>query len=144
MGFTRPKQEVVQAGAALMRQLLADKKMASYHVAEACPPGLAAVDISPESVRPKYSTLIDVLTSAKKRGEIKELIYPPGDPALHVVFVEGKAARIATAAEHIATGGDSATYEGEDDHDDAKVGGGAVALAAVGGGLLWYWLKRRR
>lgn len=144
MGFALPKQQVVAAGAALMRRLIAEKKMASYHVAEACPPGLAAADISPRSVQSRYSRIIDVLTAAKKRGEIKELIYPPGDPALHVVFVQSKAKQILTAAEHLATGGDSATYEGEDDHDDAEVGGGAVAATLIGGGLLWYYLRKKR
>lgn len=149
MGFTRPKSEVVAAAAKLMRQQFAANGSVSYHVAEFKPDGFEAADISPVSVQAKYSKLLEVLDAAKKRGELKELIYPPNDPALHVVFVRDKSSQVIAATEHVVTGGNSATYEGGADESDhakavAALGGGGLLMLLGGAGLVWWLMGRNK
>lgn len=149
MGFTRPKSEVVAAAAKLMREQYAAKPGAvSYHVADWKPDGFEAADISTASVQSKYSTLLDVLGDAKRRGELKELLYPPDDPALHVVLVRDKIDKAKAAIEHAATDGHSATYEGGSDESDhataAKIGAGTIVMFASAGVGAWLLFGRRR
>lgn len=149
MGFTRPKSEVVAAAAKLMREQFAANGSVSYHVGEFKPDGFEAADISTASVQSNYLKLLGVLGAAKSRGELKELIYPPNDPALHIVLVRDKMSQAIAAAEHAVTGGHSATYEGGADESDhakavAALGGSGLLLLLGGAGLVWWLMGRNK
>ena len=145
MGFNVPKAGVVEAGVAVARDLVAKGAIFSYHVEGGFPDGYAAADLQPDSIdRSRYLAFIDVLTKAKSAGKLKELILPPEDPAVHVVLVRDKSRQAVAAVQNLATGGDAASYEGEDDEAVPYMATGTFLLlvgAGVGG---WFWWSRRR
>jgi len=149
--FGADSAHIIDVMAARITQLGADGQLISYHC-DTAPAGYTAADISPEIVgrvgSSTYNNFLNVLRSAKNRGELKELLSPDVgagnrgyDPAIHVVFVESMAGRAAAAAENALTGGMASSYEGEDSP------GGIPVWAWIGGGAIATWLllfKKKR
>jgi len=135
---------VINAMVAQLGVQAARGNLVSYHC-DTAPAGFTAVDIDPGSVggvgSETYNNFLAVLRSAKNRGELKELLSPDAsvgnrgyDPAIHVVFVESMADRVIAATENAATGGASASFEGE-----SSVGG-IPTWALIGGAAVATWL----
>ena len=140
-----PPTTIIAAMAARMRELGDQGKLVSYHC-DTAPAGFTAADISPDSVggvgSATYNAFLSVLKGAKNRGELKELLSPDVgvgnrgyDPAIHAVFIQGASQRVEAAIENAATGGTSASFEG----DSLEVGG-IPAWAWVAGSAVATWL----
>lgn len=150
-------RDIVASGAALMREVFQKQGAVSYHVDEFRPDGFEAIDIAPDSLVPSSSkpAFIERLREAKQKkpaAEVKELILPDDDPAIHVVLIRDASAQVAAALDDIASGGKAATYEGEDAGALEAAARRPVGLAlATGfvavfcaGGLLWWRSRARR